>query len=482
MASTNTFDRLWLLLKKSRPIAFGLYLAKMTGNPKAAIVLSQLAHWTRHGRDIVERNGWVFKTQQQWWVETGLSRAELDTARRRLRTLGFIEETLAGRPATLWYRLNLPNVARAPLPVELTFEFMRAPERAVRDLLGPTTAYHRVLADVTGGVNGGLLLSRLLQLQRRSLETGYPWFSLTAQTWQEDLALNRRSLDNAKMRLKELGLMQEFHLNRGAKRVYSQIDPAVLCDLLQQQFKRHAEASKQAGAGAVPPTKAFQARKLSAGPEAGAAEIRRLSRAYVQNKQAENAETENSVCDKRTLQIARGVPSSLLDSDISIGSTTTSSNTDTTTTHARGNPSATVVLRQNTVVVGSDEELIWPELLAEESRPGVNTVLRDAPAKLRQTLLDEYAAHARRRPVDNPIGYLRRLALLAQQGRFVPEMAHLEARQRSNASAVAAAVEAARLGAQPSHADAALSQSDRQAAHEHLAAIRARLTQGRAQR
>ena len=169
MSTNIAYDRLWLALKRSRPIAFGLFLARMTGNPKAAIVLSQLAHWTRTGRDVAQTNGWIFKTQQQWWLETGLSRAELDTARRRLRNLGFVEETLAGRPATLWYRMNLPNIARAlevcrkeALPVELTFEFMRAPERAVRDLLGPTTAYHRILADVTGGVNAGLLLSRLL--------------------------------------------------------------------------------------------------------------------------------------------------------------------------------------------------------------------------------------------------------------------------------------------------------------------------------
>lgn len=106
----------------------------------------------------------------------------------------------------------------------------------MRDLLGPTTAYHRILADVTGGVNAGLLLSRLLQLQRKSVESGYPWFSLTALNWQEDLALNRRSLENAKDKLKELGLVQEFYLNRGAKRVYTQVDPALLCKLLEAQF------------------------------------------------------------------------------------------------------------------------------------------------------------------------------------------------------------------------------------------------------
>lgn|GEM_PF-806966 len=450
MSSNFAYDRLWLALKQSRPIAFGLFLARMTGNPKAAIVLSQLAHWTRTGRDVAQTNGWIFKTQQQWWLETGLSRAELDTARRRLRTLGFVEETLAGRPATLWYRMNLPNIARAlevcrkeALPVELTFEFMRAPERAVRDLLGPTTAYHRILADVTGGVNAGLLLSRLLQLQRRSIESGYPWFSLTALNWQEDLALNRRSLENAKDRLKNLGLVQEFHLNRGAKRVYTQVDPALLCELLEEQFASQAAAQKKAEVEGIATTRRHQAFQMATGDGMAIAPRQGVARPNVRNQQAGNAKSEVSDCGNHPLQIAGSVHSSLPNSSISIRGTTTSSITATTTTHAGARDA---VLLQNTSVVVGLESLLWPDVLAPESRQGAMTILSYAPDEVRQTLLDEFAARARKQTVENPLGYLRRLVLLAQQGRFVPELAHLEAQRRRNFAAVTASVRAAEAG------------------------------------
>lgn len=74
------------------------------------------------------------------------------------------------------------------------------------------------------------------------------------------------------------------------------------------------------------------------------------------------------------------------------------------------------------------------------------TILGYAPDEVRQTLLDEFAARARKQTVENPLGYLRRLVLLAQQGRFVPELAHLEAQRRRNLAAVTASVRAAEAG------------------------------------
>jgi hypothetical protein len=483
MSTNIAYDRLWLALKQSRPIAFGLFLARMTGNPKAAIVLSQLAHWTRTGRDIAQTNGWIFKTQQQWWMETGLSRAELDTARRRLRNLGFVEETLAGRPATLWYRMNLPNIARAlevcrkeALPVELTFEFMRAPERAVRDLLGPTTAYHRILADLTGGVNAGLLLSRLLQLQRRSVESGYPWFSLTALNWQEDLALNRRSLENAKDRLKTLGLVQEFHLNRGAKRVYTQVDPALLCELLQEQFAAQATVTKKAEVEGLPTTRRHQAFQMSAGDGAQVQAKPRTAQPNVRNQQAGSSQSEVPGCGKHPLQIPGKIHGSLRDPSTSIWGTTTSSKTNTTTTHAGAKDA---VLLQNASVVVDVESFLWPDVLPAGSRDGATTILGYAPAAVRQTLLDEYGARARRQAVANPLGYLRRLVLLAQQGRFVPELAHLEAQRRRNLAAVSASVREAEA-AVAGNVSPVVQPSSKEEGRARLAELRAAMAERRA--
>ncbi|WP_321944380.1 hypothetical protein [Paraburkholderia tropica] len=243
------FDRFWVLLKESRPVAFATHLARITGHPKAAVLLSQLTYWTRHGRDVARNEGWIFKTREQWWAETGLSRSEQETARERLKALGLIQEWRGGTPAKLWYRIDRDNLARAlngvreqSLPPNFSFSFMREEEAAMRRALGPTLAYHRVLAEVTGGVNAGLLLSRLVHLQRRALDAGAGvWFTVVARDWEQDLALHRRQLENAKHKLCHLGLIHETLTQTTRKRLYTQVNPARLMELLQPVIER-AEA------------------------------------------------------------------------------------------------------------------------------------------------------------------------------------------------------------------------------------------------
>ncbi|MDI7066219.1 hypothetical protein QMO17_33820, partial [Klebsiella pneumoniae] len=70
------FEDLWFALKPYRPIAFGTRLARITGHPKDAMLLSQLVYWTRRGRDVGSNGGWVHKTREHWFAETGLSREE----------------------------------------------------------------------------------------------------------------------------------------------------------------------------------------------------------------------------------------------------------------------------------------------------------------------------------------------------------------------------------------------------------------------
>jgi len=60
---------IWPLL--GRHIAFHRRLVDLTGNVKAALLLSQAVYWTRHGRDIAQRDGWFHKTAEQWELELG---------------------------------------------------------------------------------------------------------------------------------------------------------------------------------------------------------------------------------------------------------------------------------------------------------------------------------------------------------------------------------------------------------------------------
>ncbi|HAO0321975.1 TPA: hypothetical protein IGZ64_001769 [Escherichia coli] len=89
-----------------RPIAYNpafakLRAGKVKAGPVAAVFLSQMVYW--HNR---MDGGWMYKTQADISSETALTRDEQETARKRLVTLGVLEEARRGVPATMHYRIN----------------------------------------------------------------------------------------------------------------------------------------------------------------------------------------------------------------------------------------------------------------------------------------------------------------------------------------------------------------------------------------
>ena len=93
------------------PVSFHRCLVPITGGVTAALMLSQ-AIWTTQTMDPTA-NGWFSRSQYQWADETGLSRWEQETARRALRSAGFLEERRVGMPAKLWFRVRPEAVWRA---------------------------------------------------------------------------------------------------------------------------------------------------------------------------------------------------------------------------------------------------------------------------------------------------------------------------------------------------------------------------------
>ena len=86
------------------PVSFHRCLVPVTGGVTAALMLSQ-AIWTTQALDG-EADGWFLKSQEQWTIETGLSRWEQEGARRALRRAGLLEERRTGMPARLWFRVR----------------------------------------------------------------------------------------------------------------------------------------------------------------------------------------------------------------------------------------------------------------------------------------------------------------------------------------------------------------------------------------
>lgn len=94
----------------SRPIAFHRCLVSLTDSVLAALMLSQAVYWSERTQDPA---GWFFKTQEDWTLETGLSRREQETAREILRKSGFWSEERRGLPAKLYYQIDLEALAHA---------------------------------------------------------------------------------------------------------------------------------------------------------------------------------------------------------------------------------------------------------------------------------------------------------------------------------------------------------------------------------
>lgn len=105
-ATTFVADDLKQLL--DRPIAYQRIFSHLTGDPITALFLSQALHWTPR---TTSEDGFFYKTQADWWTETGLTRYHQETARRKLKKLGILEEKLKGIPAQLYFKLDLERLA-----------------------------------------------------------------------------------------------------------------------------------------------------------------------------------------------------------------------------------------------------------------------------------------------------------------------------------------------------------------------------------
>lgn len=501
------FEDLWFALKPYRPIAFGTRLARITGHPKDAMLLSQLVYWTRRGRDVGSNGGWVHKTREHWFAETGLSREEQENARRRLRDRNLVMEWRGGRPACLHYRLDVQAMSTAvrascrmvgPLPVSI--EAIRTDEGALQELLGPTVAFRRVFVDLVGNVNAALLLSRMVQLQRREADQQATWFTQSGLEWQRSLGLNRVQQENARRRLVRQGLIRELTRPNTGKRVFTQINATELRHQLERLVSRVDVRDRLATRKALIARSAREG-NATRGAEASIAVTPGNSPSGVMHIPGVGAPVAFGNPPTQSPQPGQESGMQLRSESLmryrwrqTYGSnarayTRITYSTTTTTAFASGSGRACRVvvgtMRYADLAAGdaSGDGLVWPAMLHAAERPLVATHLARVPVRDRQVLLDEMAACHRHRPVQSPVAYIAGLARRCLAGDFVPARAHLERAARERARADEGAVTARcdhhcdhdGSGSGPGRPRA----STPETARLHLAAIRAGLKQGR---
>jgi hypothetical protein len=100
----------FLFLVQDRPVAFHRFYARVAGGALPGLFLAQAVYWTGRGTqgtpETPNEDGWFYKSQAAWLDELGMTRYEQESARKRLRDAGVLEERHAGMPAKLYFRVN----------------------------------------------------------------------------------------------------------------------------------------------------------------------------------------------------------------------------------------------------------------------------------------------------------------------------------------------------------------------------------------
>ena len=256
-------------LSGERPIAYSVNLARVVGDVKATLFLSQLIYWTRVGVNVEHHGGWIFKSREQWTAETGLSRYEQESARVKLLKQGLIEEARVGSPARNCYRV-VPQVLGSALarllrsePVQWTLFDIRSNAEQFKALLGRNLAFYRVFTEITPTVATAVFLTKAIsvhrsvlnaQLEREARATLKPaaassdWFSLSPTQWQEETGLTTAQQRECRQKLCQLNYIKEAVQTYPKRRTYIQLSmPTVSAALKSYVLSKVASGESSRG-------------------------------------------------------------------------------------------------------------------------------------------------------------------------------------------------------------------------------------------
>jgi hypothetical protein len=436
-----------------RPIAFNVNFARITGDAKAALMLSQLMYWTKRGTSVLECDGWIFKTRDQWITEIGLGRHEQSTARQTLIELGLIEESRIGHPARNCFRIipqelgiRLAQLLRTET-VQWSLLDIRNDAEHIRLLLGRQFAFHRILVDITASCTSAIYLSKALTIHKRfsnkqakpststaSLDWSSEWFRMATGTTQDETGLSAAQQRKAKESLCGLGLLHEAMMEFPRKQIYLRIDTPTLQQKLiaalsacQNQPVDKNEVIHSAISSDAKTSQSNRAVASTHGKNGHTGQPVRtghVGQSVHIRKRLDDLNSSDAKTDPPDGQLShhswpvltrpvagfsmlsRQVLAPLHARDATCAGVTTNYDykEEITTTPTSPPPNAELDSAPNVVVV--DLELIWPESLSDWQRDQCQKILTPLAKTDQQDLLDELEGHLLSGGINNPVSYL----------------------------------------------------------------------------
>ena len=205
-------------LQRGRIINIYRPLIDITGDFNAAVYLSQIIYWYRKGVCISQNNGYIYKSVNEMFEETGLTSKMQTRCKNILKSTQLTEtyqQNIFGKGSKSFVKLNTeiflqricdyyhidPNIA------EITHENWKIGDHPVlRRLYSDRFAYHRDLVYCLGTIESATMLSFLLN--RCAMEQKN-YKSYTIEDWKRVLGLSKNVQSHSRLLLKELGLIVE---------------------------------------------------------------------------------------------------------------------------------------------------------------------------------------------------------------------------------------------------------------------------------
>lgn len=425
-------------------LTFHPSLVSLCGGVTSALILGQALYWTRVlAKRDGDRDGWFWKTHDEWTLETSLTRHEQVTARARLARTRFWTEERRGMPARLWYRVDLDELARA-----IDSSFVGCWDWNNQDLLfhllGKPLVLYRSLADACGSVTSAILLSRLLQhlrsAERQAALAATRTTQFIADSWQPlvpttlmaQTGLSRSEFYHARAALRAARFAEDRLVGTPPRAewrlIFNPLISALTSDVPAQDTPETPVVAQLYGFQTTSCTDSVHKNAAFHKQECGFQHSRNPESVQqgILNAHNKPAGIQTTSCTDS------GFPYKQLTTKAVITSLTPPP------PPSLGAQEADFGTADKGVV--DSVTLVWPTkgLLPAEITAGL-ALLRPVMPQA-QLLIDELAGQMAKGLVRQPLPYLRRLVIQAQEGRFVPLVASRVAAQRQRAAAIAASV------------------------------------------